>query len=309
MSDHDRINALKALLKHPSQIAVTAKGKVEYALNGEGPVIMTVHGGPGGYDQGLILGEYFRREGFTILAASRPGYLGTPLETGKTSEEQADALAALIESLGLKEVGIIHVSAGGPPGYLLAARHPGLVKAQVAIDSVSIKYTVNASKAEEALFTSKFGIWLVNFFMEHFPKSMVEEFLKAESTLSREDIKARITEIVSDPVKLQLMHCMVDTMGAYRYGERKAGLENDLVQLASLNALDLSATLCPTLVIHGENDKDVVPAHAEHAAKSIAGAELVWMPKASHLGFFIASTGEEARKRAVEFLKSNLKSA
>lgn len=306
MSDLDRINELKALLSHPSQIASTAKGKVEYALNGEGPVIITVHGGPGGYDQGLILGEFFRREGFTILAVSRPGYLGTPLETGRTEEEQADALAALIESLGLKEVGLVHASAGGPSGYLLAARHPSLVKAQVAIDSVSMKYTVNASKADEALFTSKFGIWLVNFIMEHFPKYMIEEFLKTESTLSHDDIKKRITEILNDPWKLQIMNCMVDTMGACRYSERKAGLENDMVQLVSLNTLDLSSTRCPTIVVHGENDRDVVPAHAEHAAKSIPGAELVWMPKASHLGFFIAGTGEEARKRAAAFLKSHL---
>jgi len=309
MNDNDRIALLKDLLSYPSQVAETAMGKVEYAIHGEGPVIMTIHGGPGGYDQGLIFGEFFREGGFTVLAVSRPGYLGTPLETGRTAEEQADALAALAQSLGFKEIGIVHASAGGPPGYLLAARHPDLVRAQIAIDSVSMKYTVNASKAEEALFTSRFGIWLVNFFLDHFPRSVIEEFLKAESTLGREDIKIRIAEIMGDPVTLQLMHSLVETMGAFRYSERKAGVDNDMARLLSLEPLELSATKCPTLVIHGDNDKDVVPAHAEHSARSIEGAELIWMPGASHLGFFVESSGREARTKAIEFFTMHLKPA
>ena len=46
----DRISA-------DSQIARTPCGPIEYAVAGEGPPVLVVHGAGGGYDQGLELGE------------------------------------------------------------------------------------------------------------------------------------------------------------------------------------------------------------------------------------------------------------
>ena len=87
---------LRACLSHPSATIATASGPVEYADRGDGEPLLAVHGTLGGCDQGLVASEFFRVNGFRIIAPSRPGYLGTPLTTGRTPAEQADALAALM---------------------------------------------------------------------------------------------------------------------------------------------------------------------------------------------------------------------
>jgi len=130
---------------------------------------LCVHGGPGGYDQGLILGEFFRVNGFKIIALSRPGYLGTPLATGSTPEEQAEALAALLDALQIKTAAPLGASAGGPPSYLLAALYPDKVSALVEIDSVCLTYKPDVTPLQEKMFLSRAGIWLTRFFYGSLP--------------------------------------------------------------------------------------------------------------------------------------------
>ncbi len=36
-----------------SHLLETARGTVEYQMAGEGPVVLLIHGAPGGYDQGM----------------------------------------------------------------------------------------------------------------------------------------------------------------------------------------------------------------------------------------------------------------
>ncbi|MEW6388501.1 MAG: alpha/beta hydrolase [Thermodesulfobacteriota bacterium] len=292
-------------LTHPPQIVETAKGLMEYGEKGEGPVVLSVHGGPGGYDQGLGLGETFRANGFKIMAVSRPGYLGTPLETGRSCAEQADALAASIDALGLGKVAVIGASAGGPASYLLAARHADKVAALIEIDSVALKYEIHVSWLEEKLFLSKAGLWLVNFFLDHFPEAMVKSFLQAESTLAGQELNARVKEIVKDDYKLAWVRFLMATMSE-KMDQRKAGLDNDLQQLAALGALPVQTIACPTLIIHGAADKDVVPAHAEYAHRAIKNSELYLIPGGSHLGFWTADTAYEAQEYAVRWLRGQI---
>jgi pimeloyl-ACP methyl ester carboxylesterase len=98
---------------------------------------LVAHGGPGGYDQALVVGELFRKNGFQIVAPSRPGYLETPLDFGKTAEEQGDLMAALLDALRIPSAVMIGVSGGGPASYQLAQRHPEKVGALVVIDGIA----------------------------------------------------------------------------------------------------------------------------------------------------------------------------
>ena len=63
---------------------------------------LSVHGGLGGADQGRLIADWLAGEGYRILSPSRPGYLGTPLASGATVEEQADLLAALHDTLEIR---------------------------------------------------------------------------------------------------------------------------------------------------------------------------------------------------------------
>ena len=75
---------------------VTSKGAVEFDMSGTtGPVILSIHGGIGGADQARLMTNWLDSSAYRLLSPSRPGYLGTPLESGKTFEEQADLLAEI----------------------------------------------------------------------------------------------------------------------------------------------------------------------------------------------------------------------
>ena len=88
-------------LNAASSIAETSAGNVEFLQQGEGPAVLVFHGAPGGYDQAMLIGSSLAEQGYQVLAPSRPGYLRTPLSSGLTPEKQADAMAALLDSLGI----------------------------------------------------------------------------------------------------------------------------------------------------------------------------------------------------------------
>ena len=104
-----------AELERGSTVVQTACGPVEYVLSGEGPVVIAQHGTPGGYDQTQIFANDLISAGFSVLCWSRPGYLRTPIESGRSLEEQADLMAALLDTLNIDKAGIFGVSGGGPP--------------------------------------------------------------------------------------------------------------------------------------------------------------------------------------------------
>ena len=296
---------LDACLTHAAQVIETARGPMEYAERGDGPPLLCVHGGPGGYDQGLVLGEFFRVNGFKIIAISRPGYLGTPLATGSTPEEQAEALAALLDTLQIKTAAALGASAGGPSSYLLAALYPDKVSALVEIDSVCLTYKLDITPMQEKLYLSKAGIWLTRFFMDHFPEASVKSFLKAESSLERQEIIERAKHIVADENKFAYLKLLIATMSE-RFAERQAGLNNDLTEFAAITQLPLAPIACPTLIFEGTADKDVPPPHAEYAHATIPGSELYWIKGGSHLGFWVADDAEATQEYALSWLRQKL---
>ena len=60
-----------------SEIARTRCGAIEYAIAGDGPPVLFVHGAGGGFDQGLAFGRDLVAAGFRLIAMSRFGYLRT----------------------------------------------------------------------------------------------------------------------------------------------------------------------------------------------------------------------------------------
>ena len=71
-----------------AEMVATALGPVEVARAGEGPPVLVVHGMPGGSDQALAMGRSLVDAGFGVIAPSRPGYLGTPLDGREAIDQQ-----------------------------------------------------------------------------------------------------------------------------------------------------------------------------------------------------------------------------
>ena len=128
--------AARQRLAGQSRIAQTALGPIEFAERGAGPPVLVVHGAAGGFDQGLLLAEALGAS-YRLIAPSRFGYLRTPLPVECGPVAQADAHAALLDTLRIERVVIAGASAGALSSVEFALRHAERCAALVLVSSVT----------------------------------------------------------------------------------------------------------------------------------------------------------------------------
>ena len=78
--------AADARLARRSSVIATEAGPLEYAVAGEGPPVMMIHGTGGGFDQGLMFAAPLVGAGFGVIAPSRFGYLRSAYPDDPSSE-------------------------------------------------------------------------------------------------------------------------------------------------------------------------------------------------------------------------------
>lgn len=255
----------------------TPLGPIEYAERGDGDPILAVHGTLGGWDQGLVGAEFLRVNGFKIIAPSRPGYLGTPLSTGRTFAEQGDAFAALLDVLGIDRITVFAASGGGPSGYELAARHPDRVSRLVQVDGVCLPGPIPGAAAGIAArdTLARAQIWL----LRHATKPTLAALLRAVGTDPRAVASDRAAVLAAIPGRTATLEATLRaSLGAAR---RRPGMRNDFTVFTPA---PLDRIACPTLIVHARSDKMAPPANAEYANAHITGSELYWMD-GSHVAF------------------------
>jgi pimeloyl-ACP methyl ester carboxylesterase len=276
---------LREELRAGSAVAETARGTVEFARCGSGPVVLALHGGPGGYDQSLLAYCDLCDHGFSLLAPSRPGYLRTPLGAGRTYEEQADAMIALLDSLGIERVAVAGISAGGPCALQIALRHPKRLWAMLLESAVTKRYTMNPDKTANAwitaLFLTDMGISVMNLIARHWPKLIVRQLIETESYLDRAPARELLRHVMGEPSKVEFVQKLMISLTPFLL--RKPGLDNDLIELARIGEWPLETISAPTLIAHGTKDADVLYSHAEYAAGRIPGARLLSVVNGTHL--------------------------
>ena len=280
--------------------ADTDRGPIEYDLYGaEGPVVLSVHAGLGGADQGRLFASWLHDE-FRILSPSRPGYLGTPLSSGRTLDEQADLLAALLDELGIERVGVFAVSAGSPVGYTFAARHPERVWGLVSIGGVSLPDPdASPSSALQSTFMNAIGQKLVKLTASVSLESIVSGTLDETSTFTAEQKAERVDYIVhTEDIRL-FFQAIFDA--TFPYEKRMPGTDNDLLQTREMD-IPFDRITAPTLILHGTEDGDVPFADGQHAAAHTPGARHLWMPDEDHLGFWLSPRSEDAQRIVRAFL-------
>lgn len=300
-----------AELQQNGTVVETAVGPIEYAMQGSGPVLLISHGGPGGYDQITMMADLVDA-GFCVLAPSRPGYLGTPLSAGVTVAEQADAMIALLDSLGIEQVAAVGVSAGGPIALELALRYPDRLWSLVMLSAVALPYQPNEETADSALgklFLSDglvwlldIGTWLFEQFSLHFPLASAKMMLQTESDLPPEQIKKHLDYMQQNPERVAWYKALIRSTGPMSV--RKAGLDNDLVQLAAVSRRSLEGITAPTLVMHGQHDADVTYNNAQSVAERVDQAQLVTLPNAGHL-IWLSPEWPNAHNQLITFLNQD----
>jgi pimeloyl-ACP methyl ester carboxylesterase len=276
-----------ARLAAKSRLAETPKGPVEYATLGAGPALLVIHGAYGGYDQGLLFGRDFAEAGFGVIAPSRPGYLRTPLATGRTFPESADAFAALLDTLGVARSLVMTISGGGLAGLELCRRHPDRVAALVLAGSIARRFvpnpeTTGAAWVDKLLFTSP-GVWLMNIGARLSPLTAAEAMLQTMSDYEPETRKATAARIAADRRRRHFLVKMIQGFGPF--GLRRDGVRNELAEEARYEENpDWSGVATPTLIVHGRRDADVLfGVHAEYAACTIPRAETHFSDTGFHL--------------------------
>lgn len=283
--------------------AKTSAGDVEFDLTqGEGPVVMAIHGGIGGLDQGRVMAGWIDANRYRILSPSRPGFLGTPLEVGETMEQQADAFAGLMDELGINKVMAMGASAGGPPSYMFAIRHPDRVWGLMCIDGVSGHYDMpeTAGPITQAIFLSTIGQKIIQKISEIKPEEMLKSIFQSESYFTKEQMKTHIEYVLGNEAALQFAEAFMATMHPYKL--RKPGTENDIKQFREYTHLPLEQVKCPTMILHGTHDSDVKFYDGVYAYEHIENAEKFWIEEGSHLGFWLSPNGRLAQNAAGVFM-------
>jgi pimeloyl-ACP methyl ester carboxylesterase len=254
---------LVATLYAHSQVFETAVGQVEAAIFGDGPAVMVVHGAAGGYDQGAVKSEEFR--GIKYISVSRPGYLRTPLSSGVTPEEQADAMAALMDTLGIEKAAFIGMSTGGLVSIQFALKYPQRCWGLVLLSSVNapLHLQLNALRGLSPLVKTDFLPWM----LMH-PETLM---------LVRPHLRKQVAH---NPEKLEVIQQLIKT--AYPTSMRLSGMLNDGTQIEDLQPIPLEEIHIPTLVIHGDAD-DVVPfSQGVESARRIPNAQFLPVSGGTH---------------------------
>jgi pimeloyl-ACP methyl ester carboxylesterase len=264
--------------------------------------VLVVHGTPGGHDQAEAMAGFLPPEEFQAIMPSRPGYLGTPLEDRETIDGQADLHAALLDHLGVGSAGVLCWSGGGPSTYRLAVRHPGRVDAIVSLTAVSQRYPKTKQGLDERLmFRTAPGNWMLRMLAAHAPKQLIAATEGSEGDLTKEQLKAHVDEVFADPVKRDFVLALDASVAQDR--TRRSGFDNDMTQYDAITDLQLERIAVPTLVVWGDVDTDVPPAHSEHAVATIPGAESLILPGGTHLAFYTHQDAQAAQARALTLLR------
>jgi pimeloyl-ACP methyl ester carboxylesterase len=278
MSWSDR---LMGALDERATMVYTTRGDVQVAREGQGPPVLVVHGGQG-FDIGLAWCRNLLDGGCEVLAPSRPGYLRTPLESGRTPQDQADLYAAMLDTLDIERAAVLGFSSGGPSAVHFAARHPDRTTALFLDTAILLPFEPSISALRRAALKSRFVVWLSYQVGTRWPAVMTRFVVDGVSYgLNKEQKKTEVDWITSDPARLRSLQEQSASIAPMQH--RKPGWTNDQTNERNLAPLPFADVTAPTLIALGANDAIIPREHATNAAANIAGAELILVEEGHHM--------------------------
>ncbi|WP_332771119.1 alpha/beta fold hydrolase [Phenylobacterium sp.] len=282
----------RAGVRHRSRLLSLAGQSIEYADQGGGPVLLSIHGAGGGFDQGLANAAELVGDGYRIVAPSRFGYLRTPVPPDASPASQAEAHAALLEALSIPKAIVLGVSAGARSAVELALRRPERVAALILM--VPGLYAPESPVSIEPSRGSRFAFWAVNaggdfawWAAMKMSPSILIRFLGVRPELVATASPAerrRVLDIVRSVEPLS---------------QRYRGINVD--STPDLHELPLEQISAPTLIVSARDDLfNTLPA-AQYAADRIPGARLAVYDTGGHL---LVGRGAAVRAEVKAFVDS-----
>ncbi len=275
------LNNAELSQKVTPKIADTPLGVVEYADWGNGPPVVALHGAMGGYDQSLLLAQAIGDANYRFLALSRPGYLGTPIRSGKSAEAQGDLIAALLDTLRIPAAGVMTVSGGGPAAIHFGLRHPARCSGLILVS------TCAGPVASAASIPLSFKLTLALSRFSWFGRMLYRKAEKNVGTMAAKSVRDPkiLSRTMDDPDAGHLFRAMM--LGTfYRMGERIDGTRND-IDVTSGISYPLEELNVPTLVVHGTEDS-MLPFehHGKVFQNCIPKSELLAVEGGEHVTIF-----------------------
>ena len=267
-SAEERVNGRSAVIP-------TRSGQLEYAIAGEGPPLLMIHGTGGGFDQSLTFTQALVTRGYQVIAPSRFGYLRSEFPTDPSSERQADAFAELLDHLKIGRIPVAGGSGGALWAVQFALRNPERTSALILLvpaANVSGRDPVEMSQTAEFLVrrltTSDFSFWAATKLAR---KQMVGTLLATDPELVAQSSvrdRGRVKRILAEIMPVSL---------------RWRGMLNDAKLAGNPAKVDFSRLQVPTLVVSVEDDRFGTAATAREIAAAVPGSRLVIFPRGGHL--------------------------
>jgi 2-hydroxy-6-oxonona-2,4-dienedioate hydrolase len=250
-------------------------GALEFAVAGDGPPLMMIHGTGGGFDQGLLFAAGLRQRGFRIIAPSRFGYLGSAFPDDASPQHQADVLVDLLDHLGIDLLPVVGGSAGALTAAEFALRYPNrcshlglLVPAANLTNRDPVEFTALQRLAVDAVLGSDFWFWVLSRIA---PGQMIRTLLATDPALldgvSAEE-RQRATTILNQ---------------IFPISRKVNGLRTDGFWAGTPTTTAHDRIAVPTLILSCEDDLFGTAATARLLADRIPGAELTIFPTGGHI--------------------------
>jgi non-heme chloroperoxidase len=274
-----------------SMSTITTKDGTEiyYKDWGKGPVVTFSHGWPLSSDawDGQML--FLVQNGFRVVAHDRRGHgRSSQASSGNDMNGYADDLAAVIESLDLKDAMLVGHSTGGGEVARYIGRHgtKRVAKAVLiaAVPPIMLKTAANPEGLPLEVFDNMRSGLMKD--RSQFYKDLAIQFYGANRT------GAKVSQGVLDQFWLWSM---------------QAGLKNAYESIKAFSETDFTEDLkkidVPTLVMHGEDDQIVpVKDSAVKTTKLIKGAKEIYYPGAPH--GLTATLQDQVNADLLAFIKS-----
>ena len=269
------MSAADARLARRSSLIETGAGPLEYAVAGEGPVVLMIHGTGGGFDQGLLFADALRQSGVRIIAPSRFGYLRSGFPDDASPAHQADVLVALLDHLRIERLPVIGGSAGALCAAEVALRHPDrcshlvlLVPAANLTGRDPVEFTALQRSAVDLVLGSDLAFWAL---CRLAPGQMIRTLLATDPALL-----ARVA-----PEERRRALLILD--GLLPISRKADGLRTDGFWAGTPSPTAYEDIAVPTLILSCEDDLFGTADTARRLAERIPDTRLRIWPEGGHI--------------------------
>jgi pimeloyl-ACP methyl ester carboxylesterase len=243
---------------------------LHYVMEGRGPAVVLVHG-LGGFAESWRHNIPALARVATVYAVDLPGSgLSSKPPAGYRLADSARALHGFIQAMGLGRVAIVGHSLGASVGLTYALTHPARVERLALIGALVPGATYRPSLPYRLAATHVLGELLA---------------LCGCAPLYR----AAIARCFHAPVVEEVEFLVRESYAARTCPEAKAAylatlrdIRRDIVDHAPDYRRALATLDPPVLLIHGQQDRVISPAHCGEAAEALPRARVRWIDACGH---------------------------